>query len=306
MKVGDEVKHRSRLDVGVGKIIEISGNLCTVEFQNCRFSGIPVGAVATLDQIEQERRAKEIQLEKERALAEEKRILKLKSIQEEEERKKHKVEQDRRRRKEAEAKAKERTRREINDNFSQFGINSLWHMTHKDNILGILEYGILNHYDAHEFKVNRVDISDPDAQRWREYVDPHFSRKIHEYAPLYIKPRNPMLYVRRHLQNDLCLVEISFSALYDVEYLITDGNAASRDTQFFKAVTRLDLLPWAVLNSGFWPDHEDGKRKMCSEVLIYPKVTPKHIMCVHCYSRRTLDYLSNLKIKTEMSRTLFF
>jgi len=46
--------------------------------------------------------------------------------------------------------------------FSDFGVNSLWHMTHNENVISILDHGILNHCDASQF--NRIDISDPDVQ----------------------------------------------------------------------------------------------------------------------------------------------
>jgi len=194
----------------------------------------------------------------------------------------------------------------IIDTFARHGVFCLWHMTHKDNIPQILSNGILNHYDAHKLRVNRVDISDPDAQKWREGIEPHYNRKIHEYAPLYIKPRNPMLYVRRHLQVDLCIIEISLSVLFENEYLITDGNASSRATKFFKSVENVDELPWNVLNGGFWPDHDDGKRKMCAEILVYPKVTPNHIGTVHCYSMRTKCCLSDCERDVKISCNLFF
>lgn len=194
----------------------------------------------------------------------------------------------------------------IKDSFARHGVFCLWHLTHKDNIRRILIHGILNYYDAHGLHINRVDISDPDAQKWREHIEPHYKRKIHDYTPLYIKPRNPMLYVRRHLQSDLCLIEISLSALFENEYLITDGNAASRATRFFKSIENIDELPWAVLNGEFWPDHDDGKRKMCAEVLVYPKVAPSHIGTVHCYSMNTKLFLSGYERNVEISRNLFF
>lgn len=190
--------------------------------------------------------------------------------------------------------------------FHEYGIDSLWHITHKDNISQILKHGILNHYDAHQLKTNCVDISDPDAQRWREHIDPHYKRRIHAYAPLYIKPQNPMLYVRRDLQSDLCLLEVSLSVMFENEYLITDGNAASRATKFFNSVAKLDCLPWDVLNGKFWPDHEDGKRKMCAEVLIHPAVAPSYVEAIHCYSIDTKKSVATFDCPVRLSRNLFF
>jgi hypothetical protein len=262
MQVGDEVKHRSRPDVGVGKITKItSDNLCDVKFLSCEISGIPLNKIGTVNQIKQER------LEKEAA---------------------------------------ELAKQSTTEKFSQFGITCLWHLTHKNNVSSILKNGILNHQDALKQSANRVDITDPDVQRWRVNVDPHYKRRIHEYAPLYLKPRNPMLYVMRHKQNDLCFVEISLSVVDDGSFLITDGNAASRETNYYRSITDLAALPWTVLNAKFWPEHEDGKRKMCSEVLIYPKIKPNHIAAIHCQSKETKDTLSKYGINAMVSSNLFF
>ena len=239
-------------------------------------------------------------------LIEKKRIAEIKAQKDKKRRQRILAEQKKQKEKEERQLAKKRAREVIVEKFSHHGIHCLWHITHKDNISNILNYGILNHYDAYRFHANRVDISDPDAQRWREGIEPHYQRKIHDYAPLYIKQRNPMLYVRRHLQDELCLVEVSLSVMFENEYLITDGNAASRDTKFFNSVNHIDALPWDVLHGRFWPDYDDGKRKMCAEVLVYPKVTPNHIGAVHCYERHTLNALASCGRKVELSRNLFF
>ena len=194
----------------------------------------------------------------------------------------------------------------IKDSFIQKGVSCLWHLTHKDNIQSILEHGILNHDDARGLFVKPVDISDRDVQECREMTEEYYHRKIHEYAPLYIKPRNPMLYSIHNKQSELCLIEVSLSVIFESEYLITDGNAASRTTDFFHSVDYINELPWDVLNSKFWADHNDGKRKKCAEVLIYPKVMPTHIGTVHCCSGATLNALADCGRKVKQSHNLFF
>jgi hypothetical protein len=179
-------------------------------------------------------------------------------------------------------------------------------MTHKDNINNIIKHGILNHDDARSYKVNLVDISDPEAQRWRERPEPCYKRRIHDYAPLYINPRNPMLSARRHLQDDLCLLEVSLTVLARNEYLITDGNAASRDTQFYSSINDFKSLPWDVLDVKYWADLPDGKRKRCAEVLIYPKISQEFIGSIHCYSNNTVNSICNCGRDILLNRELFF
>ena len=187
--------------------------------------------------------------------------------------------------------------------FSKYDISCLWHITHIDNMRSILERGILNHYDAHRF--NRADISNAEVQRWREEEEPCFNRKIHAYAPLYIQPRNPMLFVSRQ-HNGLCLVEVSLSALQENDFIITDGNAASHDTKFYSSIRYLDELPWNVLQADRWDNLIDGKRKRCAEVLVYPKVLPEHIGTIHCNSDNIVNDISSLGHDALLSKELFF
>lgn len=194
----------------------------------------------------------------------------------------------------------------VETHFQQYGVHSLWHMTHKDNVRSIIKDGILNHYSAHNMREHPVDISDPDAQRWRERTERNHSHRLHEYVPLYITPKNPMLYVRRNIQNNLCLLQISLDALVNSEFLISDGNAASRDTHFFKSLKHLDQVPWAVLKADLWTGFPDGKRQRCSEVLVYQKIYPENIEAIHCYSSEVVAYLNKYAKNIKLSRDLFF
>lgn len=193
----------------------------------------------------------------------------------------------------------------IINTFNRYGVSSLWHVTHKDNIKEILISGVLSHKAAYKIK-NPVDISDHGAQRWREAKEPIYGRRLHEYVPTYINIKNPMLYVRRNMQHHLCILEISLDVLLESDYIFTDGNAASRNTRFFDSANDLDKLPWDVLNASYWNDFPDGKRKRCSEVLIHPMVRPEYILKIHCCSKETYQYLGQFGVPTQISENLFF
>jgi ssDNA thymidine ADP-ribosyltransferase DarT-like protein len=165
--------------------------------------------------------------------------------------------------------------------FADFGVDSLWHISHFNNLQSIFQVGILSYYEAHKLYPELVDISDPEVQRWREHKPSNSIYRIHEYVPLYINPRNPMLYVRRNQQSFLCLIEIDLNVLDNNIFLLADGNAASSTTRFFKNQSDLKCLPWDVLKSDSWSDKTDGKRKRCSEVLLYPKIDPQYIKALH-------------------------
>ena len=302
-KTGDKVKLQAFPDGEIGVVIKVwTDGTCTVKFPNSTHAGMPVERFAIIEDIENERptreAAKRIRLEKQRTAEIEAQWNETIEREAAEKRLQQKIEEQRR--------TNQKKLQEITVQFAEFGISCLWHITHRDNIKNILRDGILNHYDAHRANVNCVDISNPDAQRWRECIDPCYGRRIHEYAPLYINARNPMLYVRRDRQDEICLLEVSLSSLTENEYLITDGNAASRDTKFYNSVDRLHSLPWDVLHAGYWADLQDGKRKRCSEVLIFPKVLPQHMGNIHCHSFATMQYLSQCGHVVSLTKCLFF
>lgn len=203
-------------------------------------------------------------------------------------------------------KAENKKNSYIEVSFKRFKVPCLWHMTHRSNLDGILQRGILSHTESHLAGINNIDISDPEVQRWRDRNDNKYRRKVHDFTPLYINPKNPMLYVRKNIQNELCILQVSLESLEGKQFLITDGNAASRDTQFFDSLDGLSNLPWQVLHANYWNDFQDGRRKRCAEILVYPKVEPRHIKCIHCYSKETLMLVSNKGIPTKLNPNCFF
>ena len=194
----------------------------------------------------------------------------------------------------------------ILQHFNKYEVSSLGHMTHQNNIEDICRYGILSYHDAHWMKPELIDISDPSVQHWREKIEPIYHCSIHAYAPLYINPRNPMLYKLKNLQNQIVMVEICPSVLESNRYLFTDGNAASKETEFYNSIDDLRYLPWDVLRSGKWNDIQDGKRKMCAEVLVYPKIPSSFIINIHCCSEDALSFINKCGKPVCQSKELYF
>lgn len=182
-----------------------------------------------------------------------------------------------------------------------------YHMTHKDNLAGILEHGILSH--ARVFSsgdVSPVDISDPGAQRRRERPETANHRAIHDYAPLYINPRNPMLYKRRSLQHAIVILKISPDVLHDGLHVFCDGNAASRCTRFSRDS---DILADSidVLNAEYWNNLVDGKRRRCAELLVYPGVRRIHILSAICSNKAlAMEVAQKSDIGVEIAPSFFF
>jgi len=53
------------------------------------------------------------------------------------------------------------------ENFREYGIDFLYHMTHISNLASIIRYGLLSHNVAHKLNLIQSDISDSDVQNIR-------------------------------------------------------------------------------------------------------------------------------------------
>lgn len=166
----------------------------------------------------------------------------------------------------------------------KYKIKYFYHMTAIDNLYSILKNGLLSHNQAHQDKLLNIDISDPEVQDIRaDKIDPIFNRPLHDYVPLYFSPRNPMLYKRGEIQENVVILGISSSVLLYTNTIFSDGNASAQDTTFYQGATMLDNLNWDVINANSWSEFPDGRRIKCAEILVYPKVEVKDILIVFFY-----------------------
>lgn len=180
-------------------------------------------------------------------------------------------------------------------------------MTHKDNLSGILQHGILSHSDVlSRDDVLAVDISDPGAQRWRDRSESTNHRVIHDYAPLYINPKNPMLYVRRNIQHEIVILRISPEVLHDGQHVFADGNAASRETKF-SPNSNIVADSIDAINAEYWANCVDGKRRRCAELLVSPKVRPTHILSAICNNIALAKKITtDTDLQVEVDSSYFF
>jgi hypothetical protein len=191
------------------------------------------------------------------------------------------------------------------------GIDYLYHMTYIDNLSSIVGNGLLSHNEACRRGLIRADISDPNVQDIRAgTVDPFHNRPLHEYVPLYFSPRNPMLYRRREIQEDIVILGLDPQLLSEPDIIFTNGNAAASGTIFYRGTQMLDHLPWDSIRAKSWTDIEDGKRIKCAEVLVYPKIQPSRIQVIFCYSSKHRETIIAGKQGTliigKVNRDLYF
>lgn len=157
---------------------------------------------------------------------------------------------------------------------------ALFHITHISNITGILQYGILSHTDAYLHEIVKTDISNPEINKKRSRIEGINNYKIHDYAPLYFHPKNPMLKSlcgKKKLRDELVLIKISPNILVGQSVLFTDGNAAEESSRLYNNLDDFNKLNWQCINDEYYLEYTDGKRIKCSEVLVYPGISLPYI-----------------------------
>jgi hypothetical protein len=188
--------------------------------------------------------------------------------------------------------------------FEQLRIECLYHITHMQNLQSILQRGLLSHNTARNGGHISTDISDPQVQERRVRSEPIHRRSLHDYVPLYFNPKNPMLYRRSTIQNNLVILAIDRRVLTYPDTIFTDGNAAATQTNFYSGFQNLDELNWHCINSRYWNDHPDGKRIKCSEALVYPMIESASILRIYCQNSsvkesiiRITDNFPNVRVE---------
>ena len=103
---------------------------------------------------------------------------------------------------------------------------------------------------------------------------------MHDYVPLYFNPRNPMLYRRKEIQDDIAILAVNRQALTWRGVWFTDGNAASNATKFYYDLDDLSRLDWNCIRAEYWNQYDDGTRKRCAEVLVPNVIYPRWIEAI--------------------------
>lgn len=197
--------------------------------------------------------------------------------------------------------AKPKKNTDFESQLNDFGIEYLYHMTHKSNLENIIKNGLLSHNIAHSQGLIKTDISDEKVNDRRS--------KIHNFVPFYINPKNPMLYKRKNIQSEIIILCID-RKIFQESSKFTDGNAASSSTKFYSHIKDLEKLNWSIINSNYWNDFIDGKRIRCAEILIANEVKIESIKKIFCFNSETEDYVKNkveyFEIEVETNKNFYF
>ena len=200
---------------------------------------------------------------------------------------------------------------EKEETLENYKIEYVFHMTEVSNLKNIIQHGLLSHNEAHSRGLNKKDIALQDVNQKRANKSPIHGINLHDYVPMYFNPKNPMLYKRKQIQDNIIILAIDRRVIYQDKSIFSDGNAASDSTKFFNNLSDLVRLNWHCIKNEYWNDHVDGKRIKCAETLTNPKIPVKYVKKIHCNSIQTKNIVDKIvpaekPYRVELNSKYFF
>mgnify|MGYP000859446795 CR=1 FL=1 len=173
-------------------------------------------------------------------------------------------------------------------------LEELHYITPINNIPSIMRHGILSNKRADRLEHETVALWE--VQERRENKRLPTGKWLHDYVNLYICARNPMMYKRRNLHHDLCVLRISPEVLDIRGAVITDQNASSNYAAFYPSPEGLRKVNEDLVFSKYWthPDQIKAWRHKsikCAEVLIPDRVDPVCIIGAYSSCEQSINRL---------------
>lgn len=163
-------------------------------------------------------------------------------------------------------------------------------------VSSILRRGILSYRRAEGVARASIALQDVVQLRANTVIA---GRSLHDYASLYISPRNPMLFKRSSIHDRICVLRVSADVLDIPDVIITDSNAGSKYVRYGLAPAGLAIVDRDRTLAESWT-HKDQidqwrhSAQKCAEVLVPDSVPPRYVIgaYVSCdKSRRSLEQL---------------
>ena len=129
-------------------------------------------------------------------------------------------------------------------------LNELGYIVPIATVPSILQRGILSHRRAE--RIAHESIALEDVNNLRAKVNVPNGRALHEYANLYICPRNPMLFKRKDSHEQICVLRVSADVLDLPNVVVTDSNAASKYVRFSPAPSGLEIVSRDRTFARYW------------------------------------------------------
>ncbi len=192
----------------------------------------------------------------------------------------------------------------------------LYHMTHIDNLAGIIdEGGIWSDNDVAKHAPDRVRIgySSLKEKRRKKPVGPiRPGAFIGDYVPFYFAPRSPMLFAiykggvagyDQGQQPVIYLVSrIDKTTTNCDDWCFTDRHAVVKFAQMYEDVSYLEKVDWDVMNARMWKDTEeipDKQERRQAEFLVRNKLPWEAIIGIAVFNKKYKNQVEDILANSE-------
>ncbi|MCK4291877.1 MAG: DUF4433 domain-containing protein [Planctomycetes bacterium] len=177
-------------------------------------------------------------------------------------------------------------------------VAELHYITPIDNVLSILEHGILSNKLANSLPHKSVSIEEIQNRRKNKRIPG--AGHLHDYVNLYLDAHNPMLSKVRSRNDSICILCVDPGVLDLPNVIIADRNAASDYARFDPPNQGLAVMDKGRVFSQYWTHSENQydewthKSIKCAEVLVPEKVESNYIIGGYVANDRALASFTRL------------
>ena len=197
-------------------------------------------------------------------------------------------------------------------------IKELYFIMPIENLDSILEHGLLSHNRIKQLKLKHRSIANGVIQdRRKDKPVPGGKYKLHDFVNLYFNPRNAMMFKRKDMHADVCVLGVDADLLDDKNTIVTDGNGSSNYTIFYRASLGVQHLDKSLVFTRSWYDEDyfamlRKRRAVCSEILVLNNIPAGKIKQVYVSCKenveKTKDILHNrgVSLPVKVNGKMFF
>ena len=169
-----------------------------------------------------------------------------------------------------------------------------YYITHIDNLKSTLQHGILSRSKIRNL-LNRIKLPNVKPIHNEDVIQRRknktFKNKsLWDYANVYFQVRNPMLYtvIDKFEPDNIVVLQINSDIIHGSNIGITDGNAASENTQIFEDKNQgLNALNLEQFEKEYW--NESDKRSLMAELLVYECIPAEKIIGIYTASEKAAE-----------------
>ena len=195
--------------------------------------------------------------------------------------------------------------------------NKFYYITHLNNVNSILSKGILSHNLVEKSNISPNRISDQDIVNSRKEIETPAKKSLWDYANVYFRPKNAMLYkmIQSFGRDNIVILSMLPSIIRINGSFLTTGNARSPSTEIkhpskIREVLK-ELYPYLIQE--WWGD-PTTKIKIMAECLVPDLISPEYIKEIYVANQESFDRINQrnanliqkLKINVVPEENLFY